>query len=267
MVMHLGSAVGGLLLQIVLSWCILAAVMRTTFVRAILVWLVTAIPAVVAVAVVFLVLRPYVTEAFIVPANSMAPTVVGWHTEGVCPECQGLLIVPAVPPEERDQFRVEPDQLGICAVCKKTSSVKAADTAVQQPDRILINKLLKPQRWDMIVLRYPEKPSIKYVKRLVGLPGETVYIKDGAVWINQVKAELPAALTGLTYTTTLERGFPVQTATPDNPLRLGEEEYCVLGDFSRRSADSRSWGTVPGSHIEGVVSLCYWPISRWKIHR
>ena len=52
----------------------------------------------------------------------------------------------------------------------------------------MANKLLQPQRWDMIVFRYPKDPTRKYMQRLVGLPGETVYLKGGSVWVNGQEA-------------------------------------------------------------------------------
>jgi signal peptidase I len=253
--------------QLVVSWLIIAGLVRTSFVRSIVVWLVTLIPGIASVASVYWVIRPYVLEAFVVSTNAMAPTVIGWHQVSQCPNCQGVLIVPVPPPEERHLLAFEREELGICTSCLKASTVQIADSSIQQADRIVVNKLTRPQRWDMIVVRSPDNPSIKYVKRLVGLPGETVYIREGAIWINGVKAEPPAELAGLRYTTAFEGGVPVSMGTPEKPWRLERDQYCVLGDFSERSVDSRLWGPVPGSSIDGVVSLCYWPITRWKIYR
>ena len=59
-------------------------------------------------------------------------------------------------------------------------------------DRILVCKLIAPRRWDLMVFRYPEDPTVNYVKRLVGLPGEKLAIRDGAVWINDAKIDPPA---------------------------------------------------------------------------
>src|SRR5262249_43338312 len=161
--------------------------------------------------------------------NSMAPTVVGWHWAGVCPHCQGLLIVPALPPEPNEPFVLERAELGICTLCRRTSVSEPGSSSVEKPDRIMVNKLLKPQRWDLVSFRHPTQPSAKYIDRLVGLPGETVYIKEGTIWINDVKIELPAELAGLRYTTEIDH-WPVTMGTPENPWRLGPDEYCALGD-------------------------------------
>jgi signal peptidase I len=253
-----------LIASLAANWAIITWLMGTTYVRAILVWLMGLVGTAGTLAFMFFVIRPFVFEGFIEPSNNMAPTVVGWHTTGVCPHCGGTVIIPAADPgDPRMHYRDE--ELGICTSCLKTATLPATKQA-EAPDRFMVNKLLKPQRWDMIAFRYPPQPEVKYMKRLVGMPGETVYIKDSAVWINDAKAELPAELAHLQYTT--PAGAPmVLLGTPDNPWRLGKDEYCVLGDFSERSADSRMWGPVPANNIEGVVSLCYWPPARWKVFK
>jgi signal peptidase I len=255
--------------QIVGSWLIIRWLVHTTFVRAIAVWAAGLIlPGTTAVVFVILVIKPYVVEAFVVPTNAMAPTVIGWHKRGVCPQCQELLIVSASPPGELRPFEFEELEVrGICTSCLQSSLIPRPESVVHSPDRILCNKLLLPQRWDLIVFRYPLEPSRKYMKRLVALPGEELYIKEGALWINGTKVDLPAELGGLRYTTEFDGGMPVRLGTEENPLRLGEDEYGVLGDFSLRANDSREFGPVPGSYIEGVVTVRYWPMERWQLFR
>jgi signal peptidase I len=142
----------------------------------------------------------------------------------------------------------------------------------------MVCKLLRQRRWDLIVFRYPGDPTINYVKRLVGLPGEEIFIKEGSVWINGERLEPPESLPGLTYVTEFPQA-PIQPeiwGTPARPAKLGEDEYFVLGDFSQQSSDSRLWTTgapghpsyaVPGSYVIGVVTHIYWPPSRWRIFR
>lgn len=262
----LGIELACLLVQGLVASLVIRAIMRTTFARAILVWLASIVGAITALILLFLIVKTYALEAFVVPTNNMAPTVVGWHTKTACPHCQGVLIMPRASPEDREQFVVQETTVGICTSCMQTSDIKRPDGTLQTPDRIAVNKLLAPRRWDVIAFRFPPEPSVIYIMRLVGLPGETVFIKDGLIWVNDVKMDPPEPLSALRYSTELE-GLQARLGTPENPWRLGHDEYCVLGDFSKRSADSRFWGHVPGSHIEGVVSLCYWPVSRWKIFR
>jgi signal peptidase I len=139
--------------------------------------------------------------------------------------------------------------------------------------RFAVGKLLEPKRWDMVVFRYPEDPSTLYAMRLVGLPGEQITIQDGAVWADGQKLTMPKELEGLEY---LDRipGFPgVSWGTIEDPAKLGDDEYFVLGDFSALAKDSRLWQdgapghppyAVPRSHFYGVVTTVYWPPDRWR---
>jgi len=126
--------------------------------------------------------------------------------------------------------------------------------------------------------RSPADPTINYIKRLVGLPGEEVYIEEGSVWINGQRLEPPESLRGLKYLSEFPQAWqaPRFWGTADRPAKLGAGEYFVLGDFSQMSADSRTWQTgaaghpsyaVPESHIFGVVTHVSWPPGRWRILR
>ena len=179
---------------------------------------------------------------------------------------ENLLIISAPAPDEPFQRPFPDDLPGICVTCRKVNPKPGAPPNVHGPDRILCNKLLSPERWDMIVFRYPREPAQKYVMRLVGLPGEKVYVKDDSVWINDIKMTVPAELAGLEYTDDMG-GFPELVGTEKNPMQLGANEYFVLGDFSKSSSDSRFWGAVPSANLEGVVCMRYWPTARWKVFR
>jgi signal peptidase I len=242
--------------------------MRTSIWRAAIAWLVSLIPSIPMLAFVFLVIRPYVMEALVVPSFGMAPNLVGWHKNAVCPHCGQTLLIPTPSPEETmTSGPGELNPLGICSHCFQASRSEDFSSESISPDRIIANKLLSPRRWDVIVFPFPRNPSAKYTMRLVGLPGEEVFIKDGAVWANGVRLSQPESIADLRYSTELESGAIATMGSPDQPWILKEDEFCVLGDFSDRSSDSRFWGPVPRSNIEGVVTLRYWPISRWYIWR
>ena len=124
---------------------------------------------------------------------------------------------------------------------------------------------------DAIAIRWPQDPSVEYVKRLVGMPGEEIAIRDGEVLINGDVVKKPLQIAGLAYV-----ADPLdEEKTTWGPVRLGEDEYFVLGDFSRRSADSPVGSfdpghppyAVPKTHIVGVVTHIYWPMSRWRVFR
>lgn len=212
-----------------------------------------------------------VVSAYVVSTNSMAPTLLGHHFAATCPRCQGNAVISAPPPGE-DAFRPPPDEPAnaICLQCQKISELKPGGRGVHGPDRFVANHLLTPARWDVIVFRYPRDPSVRYVKRLVGLPGETVTIREKAVWINDVRLEPPPEIAGLEYIPdVLIQGLPGQPPAPEESRQcvLGPAEYFVLGDFTTNAADSRFWGTVPAENIESVATLVYWPPARWRILR
>jgi signal peptidase I len=238
--------------------CSIRWIVPTTFWRATFVWVYGLIPSFFVLAAVLLIGRPFVLAAYTVPTNAMAPTVVGYHRTAPCPHCGQTLMVPVNPPNAPFDDAWLGDRPAICDHCFKIDTLKMdVGGEVEPPDRILVNKLLSPQRWDLIVFEYPEDPTRKYVSRLVGLPGEEVYIKDGAVWVNGVKLTPPEPLTGLQYVTELEFGMKTPMGSPERPWQLGPDEFCVLGDFTLRSSDSRYWGPVPRKNIEGVVALRY----------
>ena len=102
-----------------------------------------------------------------------------------------------------------------------------------------------PDRGEIIVFHYPVNPDKDFVKRVVGLPGETVAVRRGTVYVNG------AALA--------EPYLRVRDSSSAAPLSLGDGEYYVIGDNRRNSNDSRDWGAVPEENIIGRVMLVYWP--------
>ncbi|MBI2121344.1 MAG: signal peptidase I [Candidatus Wildermuthbacteria bacterium] len=109
-----------------------------------------------------------------------------------------------------------------------------------------------PQRGDVIILKYPNNPAQKFIKRVVGLPGETVMVRDGSVYIQQ--GNIVFQLDESAY---LEKG---QETPGEVSVALGEKEYFVLGDNRAASLDSRVWGMLSSKDIVGrllanIVSL------------
>lgn len=113
----------------------------------------------------------------------------------------------------------------------------------------------EPQRGEVIVFRYPDNPSTYYIKRIVGLPGETVEIKDGAVYI--VNSEHPDSVR-------LEEEYLRFGARTSGSIRteLDAGEYYVLGDNRNYSFDSRSWGVLPEENIVGVARVRLLPVTQ-----
>jgi hypothetical protein len=139
-------------------------------------------------------------QAFVISSNSMAPTLIGYHLSPTCPHCQGPAIVSAgrvmdgLPPLPADEA-----QNGICTRCLKIAEYRDLPKTVHGPDRFICSKFLQADRWDLIVFRHPPNPETRYVHRLVGLPGETIQIKEKAIWINGAKAVPPAEIHALEY--------------------------------------------------------------------
>lgn len=103
-----------------------------------------------------------------------------------------------------------------------------------------------PQRGDVVVLKFPADPSHLFIKRIVGLPGETVKIDQGKVYINNqplVEAYLPEAI----------------NSQPDQVKVLGFDEYWVMGDNRPNSNDSRYWGILPKDDLVGIVRFSLSP--------
>lgn len=127
-------------------------------------------------------------------------------------------------------------------------------------DRLFVNKFLyrfrDPQRWDIIVFKYPEDPSKDFIKRLIGLPGETVEIRDGSVFVNGIKQTPPEEIRSNVYYNSEPYGAINQKVVvpPDN--------FYVLGDNSMNSRDSRAWGFVPRKELVGKAFVRWWPPQR-----
>ncbi len=123
-------------------------------------------------------------------------------------------------------------------------------------ERVIVSRIHyligEPQRGDVIVFQYPRDPSRDFVKRIIGMPGETIAIRNGQVFING------KALPPETYTTNRTRDdFP--------PFTLGEDEYFVMGDNRGGSSDSRSWGPLQGRFIIGKAWLVYFPFDKFGL--
>jgi len=115
----------------------------------------------------------------------------------------------------------------------------------------------EPARGDIIVFKYPRNPREYFIKRVIGLPGESVQIKDGYVYIYNQDNTFGAKLAE-PYLSPSDKTYALNEET----ITLGASEYYVLGDNRNSSKDSRSFGPVDKSLITGRVLLRGWPFSR-----
>ncbi|HEX2711044.1 MAG TPA: signal peptidase I [Candidatus Acidoferrales bacterium] len=122
-------------------------------------------------------------------------------------------------------------------------------------ERIFINKFVyrfEPiARGDVVVFWYPLDRSKSFIKRVVGLPGETVEIRQGRVYVDGQRLEEPYLPLRFTDTTTY------------GPVRVPEEEYFVMGDHRASSNDSRVFGPVASEYIYGRAVFAYWPVDHF----
>ena len=106
-------------------------------------------------------------------------------------------------------------------------------------------RIYKPSRGDVVVFRAPGEARVDFIKRIVGLPGDSVNISGGAVYINRNKLMEP---------------YEAQQTQGDIELKLGQDEYFMLGDNRGGSTDSRIFGPVKKNAIEGKAWFVYWPV-------
>lgn len=112
-----------------------------------------------------------------------------------------------------------------------------------------------PQRGDVVVFHAPPPYDSDFIKRIIGLPGETIEVKDGLVFINDVKLKevyLPDAYL------TAEKAFLREGV----PYRIPDGYYMVFGDNRSYSSDSREWGPIAKKAIVGKAWFRYWPVDR-----
>ena len=122
-------------------------------------------------------------------------------------------------------------------------------------DRVLVDKFLyrlrQPRRGDVIVLRYPLNPQRNYIKRIVALPGDTLQVKNGTLFIN-----------GTAVRESYVNGVPQGDY---GPVTVPEGSVFVMGDNRNNSEDSRSFGALKTTQIVGQAVLIYWPPQRMRL--
>src|SRR6516225_3349266 len=146
--------------------------------------------ALVVAFIAALVVRGFEAQAFVIPTGSMAPTLMGRHKEIACPQC-GFVYAVNASEEVETRFESQNVFAGVCVNCRYQARLD--ETPSFKGDRILVMMFPydlpflpgsgSPQRWDVVVFRYPEEPEVSYIKRLVGLPGEIIRITHGDIYV------------------------------------------------------------------------------------
>ena len=180
-------------------------------VRVVLDWIITIAGAILIV----LALKAWVVNPYRIPSSSMEPTL---HCAKPAPGCEGSF-----------------------------------------SDRVLANRFLydfeDPKRKQIIVFNTPPLAKVRcgaggtFVKRLIGLPGETVSERDGYVFINGKELNEPYVQ-------------PARRDHESNSWKVPKGSYFFMGDNRNQSCDSRTWGPVPRKNLIGEVFFVYWPPNR-----
>jgi signal peptidase I len=141
-------------------------------------------------------------------------------------------------------------------------------------DRVLVNRavyhLHEPRRGDVVVFRYPRDPDVVFIKRIVGVPGDVLEVRDGRLYVNGERPREPYVhrTSGRADPTVAQAAIAGSTLHDPwslaEPYRVPGDEYFVMGDNRTDSDDSRDWGTVPRAAIVGEGLATYWPLSRLR---
>ncbi|RPI87859.1 MAG: signal peptidase I [Chloroflexi bacterium] len=128
------------------------------------------------------------------------------------------------------------------------------EPSLHHNELIMVNRLAyklgEPALADVVVFRFPRDPEQEYIKRIIGVPGDTVEIIDHQVFVNGFLIDEP------------------YIAAPTNQSgvwTVPEGRYFVLGDNRNDSSDSRTWGTVPEEYVIGKAIFVYWPPEDWGL--
>jgi signal peptidase I len=124
---------------------------------------------------------------------------------------------------------------------------------------IIALKISSLKRGDVVVFRAPRDMEKDYIKRVIGLPGDTIMLKDGNVYVNNVLLDESA------YLNSNVRTYGGLFLKENNPTTVTQNTYFVLGDNRTGSSDSREWGFVSLSLIVGKSLFVYWPLNEMGI--
>jgi signal peptidase I len=153
------------------------------------------VESIVVAFVLALLFRSFEAEAFVIPTGSMAPTLMGRHRDLACETCGDDFRIGCSKELDEGSCRLDPRafvrqvRCPNCGAGTRLTDASGNYKHAYPPftgDRIIVEKLaydfVEPARWDVVVFKYPEDARVNYIKRLVGLPGETVAIAGGDIW-------------------------------------------------------------------------------------
>lgn len=128
------------------------------------------------------------------------------------------------------------------------------EPTLQSGEFVIVNKLSyffgEPEIGDIIVFHFPRDPDQEYIKRIIGLPGDRVEVKNGKVFVNNM---------------VLLEDYIAAPPVYGDVWEIPADSLFVLGDNRNNSSDSHNWGTVPLDYVIGKATFIYWPPTEWGI--
>ena len=128
------------------------------------------------------------------------------------------------------------------------------EPTLQSGEFVIVNKLAylfgEPTIGDVIVFHFPRDPDQEYIKRIIGLPGDRVEIKNGEVYVND---------------RVLDEDYIAASPVYEDILEEPGDSLIVLGDNRNNSSDSHNWGPVPLDYVIGKAMFVYWPPTEWGV--
>ncbi len=142
----------------------------------------------------------------------------------------------------------------------------------------IVRPFHKPHRGEVVVFKFPGDPSRKFIKRIIGVPGDVVEMRSGVVFLNGERLEEVYVENPGTFTMNGRWADRLRPAVEDIDfvtvyldenqerrarVQVPEGYYWVLGDNRVGSSDSREWGLLPEENVVGKAWVTYWPLSSW----
>ncbi|MGE0710687.1 MAG: signal peptidase I [Planctomycetota bacterium] len=203
--------------------------------------------AVVVAVILALIIRHFVMEAFVIPTGSMAPTLLGDHFQVSCERCKFRFDV-SKRETELTGDETSKEITATCPLCDYTWSLEEHRSDVRGGDKILVNKFIyrfrPPRRYEVVVFKFPNTPWRNYIKRLVGLPGEKIRIKNGDVFADGQRARKPDSVQDSIW-------IPVHDSAHERSA--GEPRWDVV-DPGQRAA--WTFGEGGQSDLDGQLMRC-----------
>jgi signal peptidase I len=213
--------------------------------------------------------RTFEAEAFVIPTGSMATTLMGRHKDLACVACGYRYHVSASDEVNQATGKVNGREVisATCPMCRFTMDVGLGNPQNEtyrsyKGDRILVGKLPyqfgEPDRWDVAVFKYPGAAKTNFIKRIVGLPGETIRIHDGDLFLVNESRETIARKSPAKVRATLQPVHDNDYVLPENARRVWPPRWSNLAAGFNKSDQWQSTADQKSFRIDGTSSETVW---------